>query len=133
MRCNHLADRNDGQRSTGAKTRGGQTDSETTPVREPFHGVADAYGVDRAGTDTANPRADIQRPQALRLRVDDPGDGDQNTTGGDHQFRPKTRTKTVRNPTFDGRQPGLERDEDAERNLDVGQRPTMLITHGLDE
>jgi hypothetical protein len=39
----------------------------------------------------------------------------------------------IGDPASGRREPGLERDEDAERQLDVGDRPTVRLVHRLDK
>jgi hypothetical protein len=119
------ADRDHGQRCAGAEPGGGQADGEAATVGKPFDRIADAGGIDGAGAGAGQHRPEIEQAQRSGHRVDDPGDRHQHAAEGDHQLRPGLRAKLIDDPSFERRQPSLERDEDAEGDLDIGDGPVM--------
>ncbi len=131
-RGNHVLDRNHGDGRAGAKARRRQADGETATVGEPFHGVADAGGIDGAGANAGYHGAEVKRPERSSLGVEQPADRDKNAAGRDHQFR-AARAERVDDPSFERGEPGFQRDEDAECDLDFGNIPGIRFGHRADE
>jgi hypothetical protein len=102
-------------------------------IRKPLYRAADAGRIDRAAAGTGERRPDIERGQRIRLRIEDPAEGDEDAAGGDDQLRSALRAELVDDPALERRQPGLKRDEDAEGELDVGDGPTLRLAHRRDE
>ena len=108
------------------------TDRETAAIGKRFHGVADA-GAHAAGTDAQHDGADIKHFQRARPGIDEPAERDENAARGDHQFRTTVRTERIDDPSFKRGEPGFQRDEDAERDLDAADVPGMGFRHRADE
>jgi hypothetical protein len=129
----YRADRHDGQGRAGAETAGGEADREPAAIGEPFDRIADRGRVDGAGTDPRQRRPEIEVPEARGRRIDDPADRDHDPAKGDHQPRPVLGADPVDDPALQRRQPGLERHEQAEGELDVGDGPAVRLVHRMDE
>ena len=133
MSGDDCADRDNGQRGARAKARCGQPDGEPAAVGEPLYRIANAGCIDGAGADAGQHRPQIEHRQGAGARIDDPSDPDHDPAKGHHQPRPVFRADAVDDPALDRRQPGFERDKDAEGDLDVGDSPAMRHVHRMNE
>ena len=125
----HVLDRDDGERRSRAEARRGQSGGEAAPVGEPFQRVADAGAVDRAGPDAADRGGDIEEGQRIGDRVHRPGDADQHAADQHDDLG----AEAIDEPALDRHQPGLRQHEDAERHLDRGPAPVVLLVDRVDE
>ena len=133
----HIADRDHGERGAGAEARRRQADGKAAAVGEPFHRIADAGRVDRARRRCRIAPRRNKAWQGVGERIDDPAGADQDAAEATISLA-RVRAERVDDPALDRRQPGLKRDEDAERHLDAAidqpcacdrmdeQRPAVL-------
>src|SRR5262249_59707501 len=98
---------------TSTETGSRQPSGKTAPIREPFEGIADRAPVDHAGADAADRSAQIEQPEGIGDRVDDPRNRDENAGTADHS----TRTNLVDQVAFDRHQPGLRKTKNGEADL----------------
>src|SRR5207253_5686603 len=127
------ADGNDGECGSSAKAGRDQADRQAAVVLEPFHSDPDACRVDGPGTEAREGTAEIEQGQRVRPRLDDPAYRDQYAASADSDARANVRTKLVCDPTGKRCSPGLQRHEQGEGKLDLGDRPTMCPLQGVDE
>ncbi|KAK0339965.1 hypothetical protein LTR94_032433, partial [Friedmanniomyces endolithicus] len=73
-------------------------------------------------SNAADGRASVEAGQAGGLRVDDPGQADEDGPEGDHHAR----TEFIDEVAFERCEPGLDDDEQREGDLDAGPRPAEL-------
>jgi hypothetical protein len=83
----------------------------------------------REYSDSAYDRASIEAAQRLRVRIDDPCGGGADAAEHYHEAR----SVAIHQQPFYGREPGVEQDHDAERQLNAGPLPVVLFLHRIDE
>ena len=123
------ADRDDGQGRTRAEAGRCEAHRQTTAIGKPFHRIADAGRIDRAGAGAGNAGREIEYPELVGVGVEDPADRDQHAADSDHELR----AEAIGQPALDRGQPGFKRDKEAEGDLDVGDGPSMRLFDGVDK
>jgi hypothetical protein len=98
-------------------------------ARKPLQRIADAGAVHRAGADAADRGGNIEHGQRIRDRVQRPGNADQNAANQHDNLGPEA----IDEPAFDRHQPCLGKHKDAERHLDRGAAPMILLIDRRDE
>ena len=128
-RGDHVRDRRDRQRRSGAKPGGGEASGEAATVGEPFQRVADAGAVDRAGADAADRRGEIEQGERVRHGIQRPGGAAEYAADHHHGLG----AIAVDEPALDRDQPGFHDDEDAEGYLNRRPAPAVLGVDRRDE
>ena len=125
----HVGDRNNGNSSTATETGCRRTRCQTPFVREPFQRVTGTGTVHGTGAGTGQDLGEIQNTQAGSLGTDNPADGNQNST----ENNDRTRAELVNAPSFQRNQPGFEKQEDGERQLNGCTGPVIFIFNRSNE
>ena len=81
------------------------------------------------GAGTGQDLGEIQNTQAGSLGTDNPADGNQNST----ENNDRTRAELVNAPSFQRNQPGFEKQEDGERQLNGCTGPVVFIFNRSNE
>ena len=128
-RLDHIGDRDNGERRSGAKSRGGESGGEAAAIRKPFKRVADRAAVDDTSADTADRRTEIEQEQRVGDRIDHPGDRHQKARAADHDAR----AELVDEIALDRHQPRLRQHEDCECDLNRRPPPVVFVFDRTDE
>ena len=126
---NHACERDHGCGRAQTITHRDQPRRQTPAVRKPFERRPHAGTEDTPHTDAADDRARIKTAQRLRVRIHDPRNG--STESAEHHHEP--RSVAIYQQPFERREPGVEQDHDAERQLNAGPLPVVLLLHRIDE
>src|SRR5206468_1780315 len=109
----------------------GDADGKPAAVGEPFDRAADACRIDTARPEARQRRAQIEFPDRVCIRIDDPGDGDHDGTDGNRDFWSASRAEIVYKPSRPRREPSLKGDENTKGELDLGDLPPVRVVHRL--
>ena len=126
---NHAGERDHRCSRAQAVTHRDQSCRQAPAVRKPFERRPHAGAEDAPHSDAAHDRARVESGKRLRVRIHDPRSG--GTESAEHYHEP--RSVAIHQEPFERREPGVEQDHDAERQLNASPLPVILFLHRIDE